>query len=176
MTRAQTTGGADPIRICGPATGSSEERGPVRVFLPAGGTVVSADPCDVTTILGSCVAVCLWDGGRQIGGMSHYLLPRAPESATGLARYGDTAIAGLVGELVRLGASATALRAKVFGGACVLAAFRGVEDHIGRQNVSAARTALAAERIAILERDVGGERGRKIRFRTDDGSASVKRI
>lgn len=167
---------AVPVLVSGPRREPGEEASVMRVFLPAGGMVISEDPCVVTTILGSCVAVCLWDGERQIGGVTHYVLPRAPASATGLARYGDAAIGGLVGELMRLGAQQATIQAKVYGGGCVLAAFRGIEDHIGHQNATIARAMLTAERIRVVDCDVGGEYGRKIRFRTDNGAVSVKRI
>lgn len=127
---------------------------------------------EITTILGSCVAVCLWSH-RGIGGMNHFLLPRdAPTPQTEL-RYAPTAISRLVQAMIEAGAARSTLVAKVFGGASVMASFQ-LPNHLGLQNAEAALRLLAAEGIAIVAQDIGGTRGRKLKFQTDDGSAIVK--
>jgi chemotaxis protein CheD len=143
-------------------------------YLPPGGLVASAQPLEITTILGSCVSLCLWDAGAGIGGMNHYLLPvgggEQPE------RYGDHANAMLLQRVLNLGASAGRLRGKIFGGACVVKAFRNGVTTFADRNVKVAQEFLRQQRIPLMNEDVRGERGRKLRFRTDDGTASLRYV
>jgi len=146
------------------------------VYLHPGGLVAPADPRVVTTILGSGVPVCLFDPRRGIGGANHYLLPHWAGASGASPRYGNTAIRQLIDRLVARGAVKADLRAKVFGGACVMEAFQGSAAHVGTRNASVALELLDAERITVLEEDLGGSRGRRLVFRTDDGSTHITLI
>ena len=140
-------------------------------YLHAGQIHVAQEPTRITTILGSCVAICLWDPLLGTGGMNHYLLPSNPRFGERAARFADTATAALLEALLAAGVSLTRLRAKIFGGASVLA-FTG--QALAERNVHAAREQLARWDIPIVGDDVGGSHGRKIVFRTDTGEATVK--
>jgi chemotaxis protein CheD len=143
-----------------------------RVYLAPGLLFASADAVQVTTILGSCVAVCLWDLEARVGGLNHFLLPHgAPPSP----RFGEHAVPLLLQRVLALGASRERLRAKLFGGACVLEAFRA-GSALGGRNVAVARELLAAERIPVAAEDVGGDRGRKVVFEVQTGSAWIRAI
>lgn len=132
-----------------------------------------AEATTITTILGSCVAICLWDSTRQIGGMNHFLLPRGI-AAPGLeGRFGESAVPVLIQRLLAAGAAQTRLQAKVFGGACAHGTVQR-PDHLGLKNVELAFDLLTASGIPVVSRDVGGTRGRKLLFHTDDGTAMVK--
>ena len=144
------------------------------VYLHPGQIFVAVGPAAVTTILGSCVAVCIWDGTLGIGGINHFLLPMGARTATMGLRYGNVAIEKLLERLASTGTQPVNLRAKVFGGACVLDAMRGKENHLGGKNVDIARKALAEAGIPVVASDVGGNRGRKLIFFPHDGSALVK--
>jgi chemotaxis protein CheD len=144
------------------------------VYLHPGQLFVAAGPAAVTTILGSCVAVCVWDVTLGIGGINHYLLPTGLRTASTGPRYGNVAIEQLLEKLERAGTRVPNLRAKIFGGACVLDAMRGKENHLGGKNVEIARNALAEAGIPVVASDVGGGRGRKLIFYPHDGSALVK--
>jgi chemotaxis protein CheD len=139
------------------------------VYLPPGQMHVGREVA-ITTILGSCVAVCLWDG--NIGGMNHFLLPRGPGGPRTELRYAVTAVPRLLHKMLEAGANLSRLQAKVFGGARVLSA--PTQNHLGMQNADAALEILAASRIPVSAQDVGGVRGRKLVFDTDDGSVLVK--
>jgi chemotaxis protein CheD len=112
----------------------------------------------------------------RIGGTNHFLLPTWASGAEASARYGNVATSQLIERVQRLGSRRVNLQAKVFGGACVLEAFREREHHLGQKNVEAALRALEDERITVVAQDVGGHRGRKVVFHIDDGSAWVKLI
>jgi chemotaxis protein CheD len=146
-----------------------------QIYLHPGQIVVTSEPGVVTTILGSCVAVCLWDEKTRVAGINHYLLPKNPMPGTGDARYGDTAIEALVGAMWKHGAALDRLVAKVFGGAGVLP-FTGNHGAIGTQNADLARLFLQRRSIEIAIDRTGGSRGRKLLFDTGDGSAWVKEL
>ena len=136
------------------------------------GEIAAGDGCHILTILGSCVAVCLVDRARGVGAMNHYLLPRGPR-AGGSARFGDVALPRLVDEVLARGATREGLEAKVFGGARVLARTTATRD-LGFENVQIAIDFLSAERIPVVARNTGGDRGRKLIFQTSDGVVWVK--
>jgi chemotaxis protein CheD len=159
-------------------------RSPLPVILPLprstsyvhpGRMFFSADATDVTTILGSCVAVCIWDAVSGIGGLNHYMLP-AGTSTSADARYGAYAIPQLIESVLNLGASSVRLQAKVFGGARVLRELQPREGGLGQRNVELAQELLERERVPVVFEDVGGQNGRKLVFRTDDGGTHVRRL
>ncbi|HEU4884355.1 MAG TPA: chemotaxis protein CheD [Longimicrobium sp.] len=146
------------------------------LYLHPGALTVSARPLAVSTILGSCVGVCLFDAARGVGGMNHFLLPDSAGNARPTARFGDVAMEQLLADVLRAGARRSGLAARVYGGACVLAAFRGPGDHLGDRNVAVALRFLEDERIPVLERETGGRHGRRIVFHTWDGAVEARRI
>jgi chemotaxis protein CheD len=150
---------------------------PSAVFLHPGQMHVATAPCAIKTLLGSCVAVCLWDAEARVGGVIHYLLPhgRAGRSETG--RYGNLAIPALIQAICALGGRTESLKAKVFGGAKVLAALcSGNGPSLGDSNVAAAKEILAGRSVPVVASDVGGNHGRRVLFHVEDGSAWVWRL
>jgi chemotaxis protein CheD len=141
------------------------------VYLHAGQLLVAPEPTQITTVLGSCVAICLWDSRLGIGGMNHFMLPMNPAAHERQERFADSATAALVDGLVSAGARLSRLEAKVFGGASVLG-FGG--SALGEKNIRAAQIELASRRIPIVAADVGGNHGRKVMFRTNNGFSTVK--
>lgn len=144
-------------------------------YLAPGQVVATAEPRTLRTVLGSCVAVCLYDPVQRIGGMNHFLLPGTGTSAEASSRYGEHAMAMLWNELLALGALPSGLRSCVFGGARVLA---GISDlmHLGQRNVECALSWLADNRVPIDDRDVLGTRARRVEFRVSDGVATVRTL
>lgn len=157
-----------------PIDASLESHALRNFYLHPGQLYVGTEPTAVTTILGSCVAVCLWDSAFGIGGINHYLLPSGSRASSTPLRYGNFALSHLVEGLIRVGARVAHLQAKLFGGACVLDALRGKVIHLGDKNVEIAKATLDQLGIPIVAFDVGGHSGRKIIFNTEDGSAKVK--
>ena len=145
-------------------------------YLHPGQLFVSAQSYAVTTILGSCVAVCLWDPVTRIGGINHFLLPTFSGEGIASPRFGNFAIKELLDQLAGLGSQKHNLLAKIFGGACVLEAFRDRQHQLGSKNIEVARALLESESIPLVGHDVGGQRGRKLIFHTDDGAAWVKAL
>ncbi len=151
--------------------------GPRNVYLHPGQVFASGEAVQVTTVLGSCVSVCLWDPASRVGGMNHYVLPRFVPSDSASPRFADVAMRELVDRLLHLGARRATLEAKVFGGACLSPTPGGWgKPHLGEQNVSRALAVLEKERIRVGAADTGGGRGRKLMFRTDDGTVWLKAL
>ena len=146
------------------------------VYLHPGQVFVSPEPAEVTTILGSCVAVCVFDPVLRMGGTNHYLLPHWVGNGTSAARFGNVAVRSLIEKLLALGGQKQNFQAKVFGGACVIDAFHGRGDHLGTKNSELALKLLQQEGIPVVADDVGGRRGRKVVFHTDTGLALVRLI
>jgi chemotaxis protein CheD len=146
------------------------------VYLYPGDLAVSQEPCALNTVVGSCVAVFLWDARRKLGGMNHYLLPRQPATGELSPRFGNSAIQLLIERMRTRGSEPCDLVAKVFGGAHVLGHATPDKNHLGLQNADVAMEALREARIQVLASDLGGNRGRRVVAHTADGSAWVKEL
>ena len=147
-------------------------------FLHAGQVFVSADAQPVALILGSCVAVCIWDPANGIGGATHYMLPSWDGKGVASPRYGNVAISILLQKLLEAGADRGQLQAKVFGGGCLFDSLRELNSNkqldLGSRNVEIALEMLAKARIPVVSTNVGLDRGKRIEFHTDTGEAVVK--
>jgi chemotaxis protein CheD len=133
------------------------------IFLPAGPTIVSA-------VLGSSVAVCLFDRRRAVGGINHFHLPHTAERHRATAIYGNVATIALIRMLIHDGSKTKHLEAQILGGAFNPSVS---QRNVGRENVQIARRILVKERIAIASEDCGGERGRKVVFNSGSGEVAV---
>jgi chemotaxis protein CheD len=143
-----------------------------RHYLHTGHLLVSSEPAVMITVVGSCIAVCLWDERLEIGGMNHFLLPHRIAAHHPAFRFGTLATTELVDRLVALGSRPKDLRAKVFGGASMLVP--GVTGAIGAKNTEVAAQVLSERQIAVVANSTGGNRGRKIVFHTDTGETLVR--
>jgi len=148
----------------------------VPLYLHPGQMHADRGPSIVSTILGSCVAVCLFDADACVGGLNHFLLPHESGGEASPGRYGPAATRALIGRVLALGASRHALAARIVGGANVLAAFQRQARHLGEANVEAARGVLAGEGIRVVAEEVGGTCGRKLLFSIGDGAAWVQSL
>ena len=133
-------------------------------------------PTSVHTVLGSCVAVCLFDPVNRIGGMNHILMPGEADLKhfDAAARYGVNAMELLINRIMALGGNRRQLSAKVFGGAHLLKAI-SKNNGMGRRNIQFVFQFLEMERIGIMAREVGGHASREIYFHTDTGGVFLKR-
>lgn len=142
-----------------------------RVYLLPGTLHCAAEPTVVTTVLGSCVAVCLWHPARRVAGINHFLLPSGEHSL----RYGDIAIPALVEEMLRRGCHLHGIEAKVFGGAAVLRGEPSAHD-IGPKNIDMAVEHLAHLGIPVVAQRTGGRSGLSLRLFTATGEVLVRSV
>ncbi|MEA2489836.1 MAG: chemotaxis protein CheD [Acidobacteriota bacterium] len=145
-----------------------------RVYLYPGGLWAEAAPGVITTVLGSCVSVCLWDPHAALGGINHFILPHGGSARS--PRYGNHSLVMLLERVLSLGAHREQLLAAVFGGASVLALESADLPRLGGRNVAEALEFLQRAGIPIVRQDVGGRTGRKLTFRSADGTTLVRKL
>ncbi len=150
------------------------------VSIAAGERYVSAEGEVIATLLGSCVAVTLYDPLSKIGGMNHFMLPKPPHKNDALhfesGKYGIEAIVLLIDDLLQLGARRQLLVAKVFGGGHVLGIGNPGHSGVPYDNVSFALSYLKKENITVEAMNVGGYHGRKVFFFTANGKIRLRKI
>jgi len=138
------------------------------VTVVQGDYFVTDDPAVIiTTVLGSCISVCLFDSTAHVGGMNHFLLADHGNTASDDLKYGVNAMELLINKVIRAGAERHQLQAKVFGGG-------RITDHardIGASNAQFAIEFLDREGIPCLSKSVGGNKARRVRFYPTTGAA-----
>lgn len=143
------------------------------IYIAQGEDAVSTDPeVMITTILGSCISICLWDEVARVGGMNHLLLPGLRAQCDPMNTSGAVAMERLINEMVHQGAVRARLRAKLFGGSSML---DGRTD-IGKRNAEFGRTYLKNEAIPCDAENVGGTKARKLRYFPATGVAQMKLV
>ena len=142
-----------------------------RHYLIPGKIFAAAQPFAISTILGSSVALCLWDSAHFIGGANHFMLPDGPEDSESATRYANVANPALLQRMLDLGAEPKTLEARIFGGSLPAVTFKTGGDCLGDRNVQAVTNFLNMNGIRLVQSEVGGTRGRKLVFHTDDGRA-----
>ncbi|MGB6141701.1 MAG: chemoreceptor glutamine deamidase CheD [Pseudoalteromonas rhizosphaerae] len=131
----------------------------------------------ISTVLGSCIAACIYDDKLGVGGMNHFMLPIEkgvePTSAHNLnCRYGNWAMEFLINEVLKNGASRQNLKIKLFGGGKII---RSMTD-IGLGNIRFAYSYVQEEGLELVSHDVGGPWPRKVNFNPQTGKAQVKKL
>lgn len=144
-------------------------------YLYPGALHVCKEPTLITTVLGSCVSICLWDPILEYGGMNHFMLPFWNGKGLASPKYGNIAVEKLVEKMLYLGSKKVNLKAKVFGGGDVINNDSNM-FHIGERNIELAKSMLADYSIPIISSSLGGRNGRKIIFQTDSGVVNHKLI
>ena len=134
---------------------------------------VSGENIVIMTVLGSCIASCLWDSRARVRGMNHFMLPES-DSTDVSGRYGSYAMELLINEMLKLGARRETMQAKIFGGGQVMANFTTM--NVGERNTSFVVNYLQTERIPIVSEDVLDIYPRKVVFFPATGKAMVKRL
>jgi chemotaxis receptor (MCP) glutamine deamidase CheD len=128
---------------------------PPMTVITVGGVFASRERRIVRTLLGSCIAACLWDPVAKVGGMNHFLLPDGGASEVGSSRFGVHAM-----ELL------------IFGGGHVLRV-AGFDSSVPKRNAEFVRSFLAKENIRIVAERLGGHSPLEVKFDTHDGRAWV---
>ena len=128
----------------------------------------------VDTILGSCVAVFLWDPVLQFASINHYMLPLCNKEGSLSYKYGNVAIPELIKRMLKMGSSKNDLKAKIFGGSEI--GHSNPAFNIGERNIILATTLLNNEKIPIISHSVGGNLGRKVIFHSASGEVFISYI
>ncbi len=144
-------------------------------FLYPAALYASKEPHVITTLLGSCVSVFLYDSYLKIGGVNHFMLPLWNGDGLASPKFGNIAIKMLLEKMKSLGSRQDNLVAKVFGGAAVLETKKQV-FFIGDRNVDVAYEHMRNENIKIVAASTRGKLGRKLLFNTFTGEVKQKYI
>jgi len=142
--------------------------------------VVKAPETIRTSGLGSCVGVVLYDERKKIAGLIHIMLP---DSTLGkvvpgnVAKFADTGIDAMIGELTKQGVQKFSLKAKIAGGAQMFK-FSSEQDsmRIGPRNVEAVKKALRKNGVRIVAEDTGGSSGRTIEFNPETSMLMIRTV
>ena len=127
----------------------------------------------IRTVVGSCVAVCLWDCRLKCGGMNHFLHPVVRDPNKAFPKYGNVAMVALIRMMEEAGCRCEDLRAYIYGGGYQAGTS---SEKIGADNVGIARKVLERKGIQIITEDVGGQMGRKILFDVKTGHVAVLKV
>lgn len=144
-----------------------------KVFIHVGQIYIGTKPTEISTVLGSCISVCLFDRFKMIGAMNHYLLPMWNGNGLQTPRFGSISIPKMIDAMVEAGCSISNMEAKIFGGASINN-FSSGSLMIGKRNILTAEEILKEFKIPIIARDVDGTRGRRILMRSDTGKVLLK--
>lgn len=147
------------------------------IYIMPGEMMAVAEQVHLKTILGSCIAVALFDGDVRVGGLNHFLLPHASSDtpAADYGRYGNTSIPLLIRRIIKLGGRKDKLHARLIGGGAVVKDLVG-EFRVGDANIDLAREMLDAARIRVVQEVVGGTGGRHLTFDTKTFTINVREI
>jgi chemotaxis protein CheD len=148
---------------------------PACQFLYPSTVFVGTNGMSIQTILGSCVAVCLYDPILKCGGMNHYMLPLWNGEGLESPKYGNVAIDMLLAKMTHLSSRKETLIAKVFGGANQYDR-KSNAFNIGERNIQLALYTLKKYGIAVAASSLGGAHGRKVLFDTASGQVFMKYI
>lgn len=152
-------------------------RGPLleSVYLKPGELVVAERPALVSTVLGSCVAVTLFNPRLGVGAICHAMLPLA--AGRDGFKYVDSSLLHMLAHFERLGVSKRELTVKLFGGADMFeSGLPAGGGSVGRQNIQAATALLRQEGLPVVAADTGGRQGRKLLFYSHTGEVLLKRL
>ncbi|MHB8623685.1 MAG: chemotaxis protein CheD [Sulfuricaulis sp.] len=145
-----------------------------RVTINIGGLRASRKPLLLDTVLGSCIAACLYDPVFGVGGMNHFMLPEGADPGNPTStRYGVNAMELLISDLMKLGADRRRFQAKIFGGGHVLN-IRESLNGVPQQNIDFVRRFLETEQIPVVREDLGGYQPRRVLFHTHTGRVFLK--
>ena len=144
------------------------------VFVSEGDFYVSTSPYEVlSTVLGSCIAVCIWDPVAGCGGMNHFLLPSNTAPSDGLPsselRFGSYSIERLVNALIARGATRERLEVKIFGGANIADS----RNNHGHANADFVENYLKRERLKVVASSLRGTSARRVRYHAASGKARI---
>lgn len=148
---------------------------PKKVFLLPGEYCVTKRPSLVTTLLGSCVAVILFNKKLKFGGINHYMLSNTPDSVSNSTKYGDYSTEMMIKFMEKEDHNLANLEAMLFGGGHVVGHLN-CGDGIAKDNIQIARSILKRHGIRIIKEDVGGTNGRKIYYQSWDNLVTVNTI
>jgi chemotaxis protein CheD len=138
---------------------------------------VTKSPCLIKTVVGSCIALCIWDSRWRIGGMGHIMLPQSNgDSEAPLGKYADTAVKTLISNMIKEGGSITNMQAACIGGASMFQSNQHIFESIGKKNYRTVKKELKDFGIPIVTEAVGGTSGRRVEMNCSSGTITISTL
>jgi chemotaxis protein CheD len=137
-------------------------------FLKPGYIFASQELHLIHVVLGSCLAVCLWDSNQNFGGACHFIYSKAAHGEAN-GKFGELAIPHLIRLMQELGADIRHLKAHIIGGAHNL----NSNSDVGTDNIAMAEAILTKYHIKVVTKEVGGAFGRKVIYNSMTGKVLV---
>lgn len=155
----------------------------VTIRLKPGELLICHEPCEVTTVLGSCLAVTMFNARLSLAAICHVMLPdpglgcRPDTTPDCPFKFVSTAIPAMTDAFRRASARPEEIEVKMFGGGNVLVQSGPGEGRgIGQANIQLAELLLQRANLRIKAYSVGGHCGRKIVFNTLTGEVFHKHL
>jgi len=143
------------------------------LFVLPGELTISRQPAIISTMLGSSVAICIYNKSANISGMNHFILPNKGDDPV-KTKYADFSTAKLVTMLKKFDANSANFVAKIYGGSEGSEHLSSATEGIGKQNIDAAMKLMNFYSIKVVKREIGGNNNRKIFFDTTTGEVNVR--
>jgi chemotaxis protein CheD len=144
------------------------------IFVKMSEIVIGKEEQVLRTVVGSCIALCLWDKKVHIGGMVHIMLPHCNGDYTASeGKYADRAVNALITRLIRKGAKIENLIATCVGGASMFQKKKTSILTIGECNLKVVKDQLIHHEISIVTESIGGTMGKKVVFHCFDGRVII---
>ena len=142
-------------------------------FLKPGHLYIDSSTTSLLTVVGTSIAVTLYDSQKKYGGMAHFLLPKRPKSEQSSSIYGNIAVPYLIQCMLGFDSSVQSLEAHIIGGG----KDRTIDQKdISKHNISIARKIIKNKNIKIAGEDIGGTKGRKIVFNNKSGELIIYKL
>jgi len=145
----------------------------INYFLKPGYIFLAEKPTVISTVLGSCVSVCIYDRKLKTGAMNRFQYPLTSDRNKTTASFGNVATIAMIRMMEKNGSQKKHLEAQILGGAHNPEIS---ERNIGRENIKTAVSILLKEGISVASRDEGGEKGRKVVFNTFTNELMVFKV
>ncbi|MFC1569485.1 chemotaxis protein CheD [bacterium] len=135
---------------------------------------VAKAPCIIKTVVGSCIALCIWDQETKIGGMAHIMMPHHNgDTSAPQGKYADIAVHALIEKMQKEGALLKNMIATCIGGAAMFGKINELKSTVGERNADIVKNLLTNYTIPIMIESVGGFAGRKVALNCNDGGVTV---
>ncbi|MBN2028918.1 chemotaxis protein CheD [bacterium] len=146
-------------------------------FIKMNEIVVAKSPYLIRTVVGSCIALCIWDGCCRIGGMGHIMLPESNgDSEAPPGKYADIAVKKLVSIMVDEGSLLKRMQATCIGGASMFQNHQNAFESIGSKNYRTVKEELKNFGIPIVTEAVGGILGRRVEMNCANGAITISML
>jgi chemotaxis protein CheD len=141
-----------------------------KYYLHPGYIYASSKKTIITTVLGSCVSLCLWDSKNKFGGMNHFIYPQNRNNESN-GRFGNISCPYLLKLMQDLGSQKHDIVAHLVGGANSPI----IKSNIGNMNIEIVEKIVTRYGLNVATRDLGGRVGRKVVFNTATGELAINK-